>query len=366
MFSRIHEAIKKPLKKDEGYYIEMMAMLAFLCASIVASFFALIYMLFYLKNYRVAFYQLLNLFFYFGYFNTLLQRGTTQKRIAILVGYNFAVFSILWSVLSFRNQGVVAFYLATMVLNIIILSQKLKSRHLILLFCLGDLLLLIDYFIRDTIRPNVSYYSLMLMILFYHALLLTVLSQVKGYRRVVGRVQYNMYRDALTKIKNIRAFYKDLDETIHHSRFSNRDFSIVFIDLNDFKLINDQYGHMIGDKVLAQVAQFLKRAMMPNDNIYRIGGDEFIIMFPNEVMTKDIFLNILETALSHETDLGGLSLSLSFGISNYFDADGNRETMIKKADAEMYRAKSSYKSSKAYTRNSGIFTMPDMALRTRL
>jgi diguanylate cyclase (GGDEF)-like protein/PAS domain S-box-containing protein len=147
--------------------------------------------------------------------------------------------------------------------------------------------------------------------------------------------------DVLTGLRNRRALMADLnDELVRHSG----NVSVIFADLDGFKLINDQYGHQVGDQVLAEVAERLRSAIRPGDLIGRLGGDEFVVVCP-AVSDPEAAMTVarrLQDALMPEISLPGLSVGIiaSFGVAcgtPFITPD----QLISNSDAAMYRSKQS-------------------------
>jgi diguanylate cyclase (GGDEF)-like protein len=150
--------------------------------------------------------------------------------------------------------------------------------------------------------------------------------------------------DGLTGLPNRMLFMQKLDEAIDRARVSGERLAVLFIDLNRFKQINDQYGHSVGDDVLAVVADRLRQVLQAGDVVARLGGDEFIVLVKGERSTEAapaIAARIVRT-IDDELTIGGqpMAVGASIGISQ-FPADGDSaEALLLNADAAMYAAKS--------------------------
>lgn len=150
--------------------------------------------------------------------------------------------------------------------------------------------------------------------------------------------------DGLTGLPNRMLFMQKLEEAIERARVSGERLAVLFIDLNRFKQINDQYGHSVGDDVLAAVARRLQDVLHTGDIVARLGGDEFIVLVKGERSADAapaIAARIVRT-LDDELmiDDQPMAVGASIGISQ-FPADGDSaEALLLNADAAMYAAKS--------------------------
>jgi diguanylate cyclase (GGDEF)-like protein len=143
----------------------------------------------------------------------------------------------------------------------------------------------------------------------------------------------SMY-DMLTQVKNRRAFHKALDEEVSRAGRNGEPLSMLFIDLDSFKVINDSYGHPLGDKVLKEVAQYIDKMLRKTDHVCRYGGEEFALVLPNcsksralEIAER-IRLKISQLVIVNDTaseDLAReISVTLSIGVCRWLpDTTGN-------------------------------------------
>ena len=158
-----------------------------------------------------------------------------------------------------------------------------------------------------------------------------------------SRIVYQAYHDALTDLPNRLLFHDRLTQALAQARRHGHGLAVLFMDLDQFKLVNDTLGHSAGDRLLQQLAERLSRAVRAEDTVARVGGDEFTILLPHIAQPDDaarVAQNILAAvALPVEIEDQRIFLTTSIGIS-IFPADGyDAEGLLTSADIAMYRAK---------------------------
>jgi diguanylate cyclase (GGDEF)-like protein/PAS domain S-box-containing protein len=156
-------------------------------------------------------------------------------------------------------------------------------------------------------------------------------------------IHFHAYHDTLTRLPNRTLLNDRLEQAISHAKRNNEKLSVMFLDLDRFKTINDTLGHMIGDELLQAVAARLKKCLRECDTLARIGGDEFTILLP-EIHSKSdselIAKKIIDT-LKHPFDLDNqnIYISTSIGIAHYPNDGETKESLLKHADIAMYAIK---------------------------
>ncbi|HWS71086.1 MAG TPA: EAL domain-containing protein, partial [Thermoanaerobaculia bacterium] len=158
------------------------------------------------------------------------------------------------------------------------------------------------------------------------------------------QIEYQAYHDALTGLANRRLFHEHLTLALALAQRRNRLVSVLFLDLDHFKLINDSLGHSIGDALLKQVAARLKASVREGDTVARVGGDEFTIVLQELGDRSDAALvaqKVLKTiAEPVEVAEHKLYVTASIGITIFPEDGQDAEALLKNADNAMYRAKS--------------------------
>lgn len=158
---------------------------------------------------------------------------------------------------------------------------------------------------------------------------------VLGYQ--YDRAKYFSEHDGLTGVYNRRYLSELVTKLLLTMKKQNREASIIVIDVNDFKLLNDEYGHLFGDSVLKSVASILTTNLPKGSRVARWGGDEFLIVMPdvNEEKAAASVLHI-HSELHRLSDLYQATITASIGISIYPRDANNLDDLIHMADLQMY------------------------------
>lgn len=158
-------------------------------------------------------------------------------------------------------------------------------------------------------------------------------------------LEHLVYHDMLTDLPNRTLLQDRLGQAIEMARRQDRQLAVMFMDLDQFKHINDSLGHAVGDQLLQSVAQRLVACVRQSDTISRQGGDEFVLLLPCIEQAEDAALSaqkiLVAIELPHRIGQHDLHISVSIGISIYPDDGQDAETLIKNADSAMYHAKES-------------------------
>lgn len=162
-------------------------------------------------------------------------------------------------------------------------------------------------------------------------------------KQVEEQLRYLAQHDALTGLITRRLLYDRLNQVMAASKRTQQHAAIFYVDIDHFKTINDTLGHEIGDALLKEVAKRLNAGVRASDSVARMGGDEFVLVFPNIIDDQ------LATAMAQKIttlfntpiliDSHSIHISVSIGIAIYPEDGENSHTLIKNADKALYRVK---------------------------
>ncbi|MBU1424847.1 MAG: diguanylate cyclase [Gammaproteobacteria bacterium] len=162
-------------------------------------------------------------------------------------------------------------------------------------------------------------------------------------QKILQEAEQHAEVDSLTSIYNRRRFDQDLKRLIAQADRDHSQLALLMFDLDDFKPINDLYGHACGDKVLRQVAQTLLQQLRRNEVLYRIGGDEFAVLLVNASDEEMAIIaeRIVHTIHSLEVECSGelANVGCSMGIARYPRDANSIQSLLELADHAMYEAK---------------------------
>jgi diguanylate cyclase (GGDEF)-like protein/PAS domain S-box-containing protein len=158
------------------------------------------------------------------------------------------------------------------------------------------------------------------------------------------RIRFMATHDALTGLPN-RALLKDrLTQALLYAKRYDRWVTVMFVDLDNFKFVNDSLGHNAGDELLKTVAQRMVNAIRSTDTVVRLGGDEFVVLFLDQSKNSSLIslaMQKVRAAIAQPISVEGhdFQVTCSIGLANYPNDGLDAETLLANADAAMYRAK---------------------------
>jgi diguanylate cyclase (GGDEF)-like protein len=204
-----------------------------------------------------------------------------------------------------------------------------------------------EYFYEDAIKNGAS--DLIFKPIKFNELLLRInrvlkeRSLLNDRDKMIKELKRLTIEDSLTGLYNSRHFFEQLDKEIKRSDRYLHPISLIFIDIDNFKEVNDTHGHVVGDKILALIAKRIKACLRSNDSAYRFAGDEFTIILPETTASEakivaDRILSKLtdESFLINEKEISEITPSI--GIAEYQINEGHQQ-FVHRADVTMYEAK---------------------------
>ncbi|OPX45509.1 cyclic di-GMP phosphodiesterase Gmr [Ruminiclostridium hungatei] len=166
----------------------------------------------------------------------------------------------------------------------------------------------------------------------------TDITELKEYEH---KLKYLAYHDQLTGLENRFALNERLNYLI--SQNSNEKYALLYIDIDDFKYVNDSMGHKFGDMLLVKICERLLESRLLNSTIYRIGGDEFIVLVENYAKQENIerFAISILKSFKPRFQVNGINIytTASIGVSTYPDHGNGIDELLKNADIAVYKAK---------------------------
>ncbi len=166
---------------------------------------------------------------------------------------------------------------------------------------------------------------------------------ISSYKQQEERLTRLAYHDALTGLPNRRLFHDRFTQALHIARRYHHKLALLYLDLDDFKRINDTYGHAIGDELLATAASRLSHSIREPDTICRMGGDEFVVLLQQFELREDVAKigRRIAEVLSQPFELSGqqIAITSSIGAAFYPEDAPDADSLLQCADIAMYASK---------------------------
>lgn len=180
--------------------------------------------------------------------------------------------------------------------------------------------------------------------LFFHVYADRSISYYVRMRESNQQLYYLAMHDQLTGVLNARAYYETCDRLISLAKRHAAPYSVLFVDLDHFKAVNDTYGHAVGDLVLKTAAQCIGQSIRASDVLGRVGGEEFSIFLPNtgQDAARQVAENMRQSIAALNIDIGQpqpLHISASIGVARNQHSDQAMKDIQQHADLAMYKAK---------------------------
>ena len=165
----------------------------------------------------------------------------------------------------------------------------------------------------------------------------------KERNRILSKLENLAITDGLTKLYNLRHFYHLLEIEIDRCSRYGHNLALLLLDIDNFKMYNDTYGHLEGDKVLVRIGQIIHSCLRTMDSAFRYGGEEFTVILPET--TAEEANNVayrIKTAVEFENFFpepeNVVTVTISIGVTEYYNKE-SLSALIKRADQAMYRSK---------------------------
>lgn len=170
-----------------------------------------------------------------------------------------------------------------------------------------------------------------------------IVAQVTQLEKHRDELDHLARHDALTGLPNRRMFLEKLDESVAHARRTEKPFAVMFLDLDNFKDINDSKGHAFGDEVLKATAALLRASVRETDTVARLGGDEFVVLCAELAHEEDAFSIVMKLrermAYGVMIENCDIRIGASIGMSLYPEDGRSAADLLVSADTAMYRSK---------------------------
>jgi diguanylate cyclase (GGDEF)-like protein len=250
---------------------------------------------------------------------------------------------ITWSVYHSggANSPLFSLYLLVIMVSALTLGKITTALEVFLITAV--------YFYMGQVKYEESIFSMVqfgeMMILFAPVLLVGYVTTLLAADVQYAREELILLSvtDELTGLKNRRAFKSELSSEVKKAIRYKRHFSIMMLDADNLKQVNDQYGHKVGDKLIVTLAQTIQESLRGTDVLARYGGDEFVVMLPetDEARTFEVAERIRSAVenTSFSSDGDRVSSTISIGIACYPEDSLDSEELIHRADQALYDSK---------------------------
>jgi diguanylate cyclase (GGDEF)-like protein/PAS domain S-box-containing protein len=171
-----------------------------------------------------------------------------------------------------------------------------------------------------------------------------VARDVTALRQAEDELRFLAHHDPLTALTNRALFNDRLESAVRAAHRHQSTLALLFLDINDFKGINDVHGHAMGDRILCMIARRLEGCVRETDTVARMGGDEFTVLLPDIQSQDDVYAKVEQILAAMAEPLGaefgGFTMpSCSVGVAFYPKDAENADTLLSHADGDMYRIK---------------------------
>lgn len=263
-----------------------------------------------------------------------------KSEIAVIVGFALLFLILFVDILSPDDYRFVLLYLFPAA----IIALNAKSMKVVVAALIISTVFENYFLHRDNYFP-LYFTNIELLNIFIRFLAtLLIIWLARSLRRSQLRVNLLANTDSLTGLWNRRWARIVIEQSIARLEESGEIFSVALIDVNDFKKVNDDQGHLVGDQVLTKIAHTMMEFSSTGATFFRLGGDEFLVVSPktDEVQMKQICSFIVKTVNQVMKD-SGYPVTLSIGMATYSEKPKSVSEILHQVDLEMYRHKTQIK-----------------------
>lgn len=271
----------------------------------------------------------------------LMNRGLSKTTHIVSVTYYMAIVFSLAYFLGISHSLSVIYFVFSLIIIINTIKNPLKSYFLGSFIGLYIILGILQLFTQN---DNEAFIELAVGGLLGHVVLSLGLAFILLMTRyfldgLMNQIQQTTLFDPLTDCKNRRAYIDDI--IVFESDYDRyaTNYTLSYMDMDNFKEINDKFGHIVGDELLILLSEKIKDNIRPGDGIYRFGGDEFVLIMRNiNFGTTKVKLERILSEL-YESNTLPVEVSFSYGIVDRKESRLAKDDMLAKADELMYEAK---------------------------
>jgi len=256
---------------------------------------------------------------------TYIQENLYARSILFLIWGLLVLIDALWIVIKHWRQGAAVFILA-FAFALLVIGRLIR---------LYSLILVVD---KPSEFFEANFSHLVSLLAPHFAIpIATIALVVLAYERLTLQLNTLLRQDELTGCLNKKAFYEEAQREISRAIRYQHPTSFLMIDIDNFKAINDQLGHLQGDKILKQVADQIKQSLRATDMVARFGGDEFVVILPETKVTTA--QKIAERIIESSTKNVITAFTVSIGLSALVDQTDTVDSVLSRADQALYKAK---------------------------
>ena len=176
-----------------------------------------------------------------------------------------------------------------------------------------------------------------------------IVTDISKEMEYLQKIELQSYIDELTKLHNRKSYNERIEELLSLKKRKQTPFSMIIYDIDNFKYINDTYGHKVGDTVLIKMSELVKTHLRESDYLFRIGGEEFIILLTETNLgnAKNVASKICKSVEKNLTSITNNAITISAGVSEVNESD-SEDTIFKRVDELLYKSKHSGKNKVSY------------------